>query len=190
MTCDLIVIFFLWFFVCPAQTIISIHLQITHCWYGNTISLPVSRKCFCLCGHENDGCWGKRLKPACRLFQVSGALLSHVWQSGHLFLHCCLLHTLVSVRQTAWYTPLTWVIHGDLTWPNLDFHLYSGWTCVNWAPSQHTCAGLCGSWLLLEPFMSSTTMKSEFMSQWARQVFFTLHSFLHFIEKAKKEKSQ
>lgn len=97
---------FLWFFVCPAQTIISIHLQITHCWYGNTISRPVRQKCFCLSGHENDGCWGKRHKPECRLFQVSGALLSHVWQSGHLFLHCCLLHTLVSVRQTAWYTPL------------------------------------------------------------------------------------
>lgn len=38
----------------------------------------------------------------------------------------------------------------------------SGWTSVSWALWQHTCAGLCGSWLLLGPCTSSTTTKSEF----------------------------
>lgn len=89
----------------------------------------------------------------------------------HCF-HMCdrvVIYFFIAASYTPWWVsdrqhdilPWTWVIHGDLTWSNLDFHLYSGWTCVNWAPSQHTCAGLCGSWLLLEPFMSSTTMKSE-----------------------------
>jgi len=48
--------------------------------------------------------------------------------------------------------------------------LISGWTCVNWALWQHTCAGLCGSWLLLEPYMCSTIMKSESMAPLDQQV--------------------
>lgn len=44
-------------------------------------------------------CWGS-CKKCDRLSrsQRNRALLSHVWQSGDLLLHSCLLHTLVSVR--------------------------------------------------------------------------------------------
>lgn len=116
----------------------------------------------------------------------------------HCF-HMCdrvVIYFFIAASYTPWWVsdrqhdilPWTWVIHGDLTWPKLDFHLYSGWTCVNWAPSQHTCAGLCGSWLLLEPFMSSTTMKSEFMWQWARQVIFHSSFFFTFYWESQERK--
>lgn len=68
-------------------------ILLSYCFW-KMMSLPVS---FVLVRSVSGLCW--LFNNWTCLFQVCGTLFPHVWQSGHIFLHRCLLHTLVSVGQ-------------------------------------------------------------------------------------------
>lgn len=98
--------------------------------------------------------------------QVCGALFPHVWQDGDLFLHCCLLRPLVN--KLACYMFICMCMYSICSYVFLLYAL-PGWTCGSWVPGGVTCAGWFGSWLRLEPPMSSSSMRGQF-----------IHSFICF----------